>query len=111
MSILKTQEIVDGLEPLAICVLAELGSADDFGYRSFKWLERQLHRSRADIKAAVDQLRSAGLVEFANGLMTEDGEMAGSGYARSDDGERLMQIFSAIEESLRMRLFWQQVAA
>lgn len=40
--------------------------------------------TRDQAKAAIDRLRSFGAVEFWRGLMTDDGEVAGSGFCWGD---------------------------
>lgn len=99
------QSIVDGLDSVALAVLRELGSADDFGYRGFAHLMRACGADRAEIKAAIGALLLNDLVVFARGLMTEDGEVAGSGYARSDDGDRLVAVVEAFEQAAEVVAF------
>lgn len=40
--------------------------------------------TRAEAKQAIDVLRQFGIVEFHRGLITEDGEVAGSGFGMGD---------------------------
>lgn len=98
--VFDVQDMVDDLSPLALALLERLGPSDDYGYRNFKQLSAELGRGRSAIKAAVAELRKHDLVEFARGLMTEGGEVAGSGYARSDSGGRLIAIYEAVSQSV-----------
>lgn len=102
VSTIEVQSMVDDLSPLALAVLDQLGSADDYGFHSFKQLDRALPATRAALKAAMDELSEYDLVVFARGLMTDDGEVAGSGYARSDVGEGLHAIYAAMREAIEM---------
>ena len=49
-------------------------------YLSFKNLEPMTGIQRETLRGIVADLREDGLVEYQRGLMTEDGELAGSGY-------------------------------
>jgi len=50
-------------------------------YYPFSHFEN-LRLTRKVLSKEFKILREAGLVQFSNGLMTEDGEVAGSGYGR-----------------------------
>jgi len=44
-----------------------------------------------EIRKACRSLRDKGLASYMRGLMTEDGEVAGSGYQCSDRGRALVE--------------------
>lgn len=44
--------------------------------------------------AAIKELREHGMIEFYRGLMTEDGEVAGSGWCRSSKGNDYVREFN-----------------
>jgi hypothetical protein len=43
--------------------------------------------------AAIKELKEHGMIEFWRGLMTEDGEVAGSGWCRSKKGNDYVEEF------------------
>lgn len=53
---------------------------------SFKAIEKRTALSRKAVRTACRSLAGKGLLHFSSGLMTEDGEVAGSGYGCTDDG-------------------------
>lgn len=60
---------------------------DGAWYASFKLISR--HSGVPDLKQVrriVRRLARQGFAEFRNGLMSEEGEVAGSGYAITDAG-------------------------
>lgn len=54
---------------------------------AFDYLIGETKLERAIVRRACRSLRSKGLAEFYRGLVTEDGEMAGSGYCISRAGQ------------------------
>ena len=98
-AIFDVECIVDDLSPLALAVLFELGDPADFGCHSFATLSRRCYAEWSEIKAAVGELKQHGLVEFWRSTMTEDGEVSGAAYSASEDGLRLQNIVSAVEQA------------
>ncbi|MCH8965979.1 MAG: hypothetical protein IIB58_13540 [Planctomycetes bacterium] len=43
--------------------------------------------TRSEVRTACRSLRAQGLAEFSNGLVAEDGDMVGSGYAITPAGQ------------------------
>lgn len=71
-------------------VLAVLASADeDFGCYAFDPIMRATGLPIPKLRAAYRSLRDKRLVELHRGLMTEDGEMCGSGYGATRAGREL----------------------
>ncbi len=60
--------------------------AGDFGYLSFATISANTGLERKVVRRACRSLTRKGLAEFARGLCTEDGGMAGSGYAAARVG-------------------------
>lgn len=106
-SILGVQDLIDDLSPM---VIGELGPAEDYGYRGFAYLAEACATDRVNIKAAIEELRRHDLVEFSRGLMTDEGEVAGSGYALTDSGVRLRAIGEAFTISAGMIELRQRMA-
>lgn len=75
------------LTPTEDKVLGILACADrDFGYSCFRALARRTRLSIRVVRRACRSLARKGLAQYARGLTTEDGEMAGAGYAATDLG-------------------------
>ena len=53
-------------------------------YYPYSYIEDETGLSRSEAKESIDKLRIVGVVRFARGLMTEDGEVAGSGFGIRD---------------------------
>ena len=72
-------------------VLGALAECDygwcDYSYMDFAGLSEQTGLDRKAVRAACRSLKDKGLAQFRNGLWTEDGEPAGSGYSLSDAGK------------------------
>lgn len=63
-----------------IKILKALIEADDMYCYDYSWLESETGLTRKELEPEVASLRSTGLVEHIKGLMTDDGEVAGSGF-------------------------------
>ena len=63
---------------------------------TFDYTMGDTNLSRKDVRNICRSLRGKGLAEFYSGLMTDDGEVAGSGYCISWEGYKL---FESIENS------------
>lgn len=59
--------------------------ASDEYYYGYGYICDETDLTHEGAKAAIDNLRSLGVVYFARGLMNEDGEVCGSGFALSDE--------------------------
>jgi hypothetical protein len=68
-------------------VLAEIPPGNEYcvGYR---YLTGMNDLSKAQLKPIIARLKDMGFIEFHRGLMTEDGEVAGSGWCRTVEGNR-----------------------
>lgn len=53
---------------------------DEYMYGGYKFLS-DTKLNRKQLERIIKKLKGLGLVEYAKGLMTEDGEVAGSGFA------------------------------
>lgn len=95
--IMEVEEIIDGLSPLALEILFRLGSFDDdFGYRKLEQIASSCGADVEDVTAALTELLNLDLVDYSTELATEDGEPFGAGYARYEDGDKLLNIFEAL---------------
>lgn len=65
---------------------------------SFSYIEGDTNLKVKDIRAACQVLRKKGLAIFYRGLMTEDGEVAGSGYCISPEGKAFIFPCDLCEE-------------
>lgn len=72
--------IVPGLNDLTYKILLSLREGRGELYYPYKHLEADTGYSRAEIKKSLDVLKKIGIVNYARGLMTEEGEVAGSGF-------------------------------
>lgn len=68
--------------------MAEYGGRDYFF--NFITIMSHVDLTRAQVKRAVRSLARKGLAEFRSGLMTEDGEVAGSGYGATTEGRNFI---------------------
>lgn len=70
-------------------ILAELYSDSEYcvGYKFFNG-----GKSTENV-AAIKELKENDMIEFYRGLMTEDGEVAGSGWCRSKKGNDYVEEF------------------
>lgn len=66
----------------------------DFGYLSFRAIMFETGLSRSDVRRSVRALARKGMAKFSNGLFTEDGEMAGSGYCATEIGYKWIKKWS-----------------
>lgn len=66
-------------------VLAELSSTEEHCL-NYAWLEGVNGLDRKGLQPVIKRLKELGFIEFWRGLMTEDGEVAGSGWCRSRAG-------------------------
>lgn len=64
---------------------------------NFAYLQRETGCTREEVSKACRVLRARGVLEFARGLMTGDGEVAGSGYRMSDAGREAFSEMLAEE--------------
>jgi hypothetical protein len=69
-------------------ILADLSSTEEycFGYGN-------LGGKTPENVAAIKELKSHDLIEFWRGLMTDDGEVAGSGWCRSTKGNDYVEEY------------------
>lgn len=82
---------VNELEKEVLALLAGTTRTDGEMCVGFKYLSDE----GTDIKTvrrACRSLRRKGLAEYYRGLMTEDGEVAGSGYCITDLGHEVVEV-------------------
>ncbi len=69
-------------------------------YAEFAWpfqpISADLKMTTPEVRLACRSLQADGLAKFCRGLMTEDGNLAGSGYSATHKGE---QKFAGILEN------------
>lgn len=58
---------------------------------NYSILSRQLKVDRKYLEPAIKNLKSFDYLEFWRGLMTEEGEVAGSGWCRSEKGNQYVE--------------------
>lgn len=67
---------------------------DEF-YVGFGPLQQSLEITRNELRRACRSLARKGLAGYCKGLMTEEGEMAGAGYAVTREGRETLARFLA----------------
>lgn len=77
------------LSAAAEAILMQLHQDCEHCY-NYRWLDGG--KSPENI-AAIAELKKHDMIEFHRGLMTEDGEVAGSGWCRSDEGNQYVGEF------------------
>ena len=96
----RAQEVAAKLTKAQRAVIVHaLGAYDDFGYYNFRDAGERAGISARDAADAIRGLRSLGLVVFSRGLMTEDGEVYGSGYALNTEGLEVRRILQEQEHA------------
>jgi hypothetical protein len=70
---------------LEIRVLGSLLGGEDYHYFSYKVIESETKQPRSVLKPIVDKLKDEGYILFARGLMTDEGQVAGSGFCINPD--------------------------
>ena len=80
------------LEKNELLVLKAMSSQDDYMYNSFRGIQYSIDEDIEikDIRKACRSLAEKGLAHYMNGLMDEDGKVAGSGYQCTDEGKALV---------------------
>lgn len=74
------------------------GMDPDYSGLSFRHVSQRSGVPIPKIRATVRRLARKGLVEFQRGMVTEDGDFAGSGYSLTDEGDRINRL---LEEQAR----------
>lgn len=72
-------------------VLGKLASAYDEGCWGFAAIAYDTKLNRNEVRDACRSLRGKGLARYERALWTEDGEMAGSGYGLTREGNKVAQ--------------------
>lgn len=82
---------MEKLEPIDEHILVVLSGTEEHccGY----WSLESPEYKRPELKKAIKKLRDLGYVEYWRGLMTEDGEVAGSGFCRSRLGNEYVEKY------------------
>lgn len=87
--------IASGLTCDEVKVIRVLGHYhSETGFTSFKHTGERCGMNAAQVGPILRKLRRLGLTEFGSGLMTEDGELYGSGYAINDKGRAVRDHLS-----------------
>ena len=72
-------------------ILSVLAEADeDYGYFGFDSLSRQTQMDRRQVRLDVRRMARKGLTQFGKGLWTDEGGLAGSGYAITESGRKAL---------------------
>lgn len=64
---------------------------EDFAFLSFRTLSSRTGIDRRQVRLDVRRMARKGWTQYGRGLWTDDGEMAGSGYAITDAGRAALQ--------------------
>lgn len=67
---------------------------EGFTYKGFKSLSERTMMRKARVRVVTRQLARKGLAEYAKGLFTADGQVAGAGYSVTTLGNIVAQIIS-----------------
>ena len=81
-------------EAMALQALAD-EYCRDFGYLTFRSISALSGLEQAHVRRTVRALARKGLAEYAKGLWTEDGQLAGAGYRCTTAGLELAASFPA----------------
>jgi hypothetical protein len=73
-------------------ILAAMPLDDDTPYLSFKGIASRSGVDLCHIRRDVRHLARKGLMKFAKGLWTDEGDMAGSGYAITEAGRTMIKL-------------------
>jgi hypothetical protein len=83
-------------------VLAALADTEfcgeEYGYKAFASLMKMTGLDRKVVRRACRSLKRKELAMFSNGLWTESGEAAGSGYSATKAGRELVYQLALDEE-------------
>jgi hypothetical protein len=92
-------------KPSLLCMWAILTSLPlDHMYYNFSWISSYTHIARDRIRVHVKELRRLGYVDFARGLMDDDGNVQGAGYAITKAGQEWAESLVLCETCHRPRL-------
>jgi DNA (cytosine-5)-methyltransferase 1 len=89
MKSIKEAIIMEKLEAIDEHILTQLNYNEEF-CMGYDYLENHLYK-RPELKKAIKKLREQGYVEYWRGLMTEDGQVAGSGFCRTSKGNEYVE--------------------
>lgn len=71
-------------------VLIAMDSSEEYCI-DYKGLEYSTHLERTELQKIIKHLKELSYINFWRGLMTEDGEVAGSGWCRSRTGNEYVE--------------------
>lgn len=71
-------------------VLAELSGTEEYCI-NYAYLNGLKGMTRKELEPIIKHLKELDFIEFWRGLMTEDGEVAGSGWCRSRKGNEYVE--------------------
>jgi hypothetical protein len=104
----QVDTLISGDEAKQKIIVAMYG-ADHGLYYPYAFFEAETGLDRKVLKPAMTSLRAADIMDFARGLMTEDGEVAGSGfgikhYALFKEAYSVVTPIHKTEDSFRREL-------
>ncbi len=92
--ILRAAKAIETNQHQKVVLLALAASDEHFNFKGFRALARATMLDRNRVRVVVRQLARKGLAEYSSGLFTEDGEVAGSGYAATQMGRTVAAIIN-----------------
>jgi len=92
-------EITPTLDDHEKAVLERLDWAGGEYFWGFDTIAVDMQLEHDQVRNACHSLKAKGLACFARGLMTEDGELAGSGYGITDNGRRYLAAIQPVQIS------------
>jgi hypothetical protein len=72
-------------------LLIMAGADKDFGYFNFETLSKRTAIEKRIVRLDCRRMARKGLTEYGKGLCTDEGELAGSGYAITPAGRAALQ--------------------
>ena len=105
-------EVIDGLENIALEAFWELNAFDDEdgGYRSLEAIAQSMGRDSEEVRQALDALVALDLADHSDDLKTPEGEDFGEGWARYENGDRLLNIYETLRYAERQFFKRHQLA-
>lgn len=98
------------MEATLLCMwkIAEVMPHDNLFY-GFDWIGGDADLGRDRVRVNIKEMRKHGLVEFARGLMDDEGMVAGSGYAITSKGVEWREsiiLCETCEQPRRIHICW-----
>lgn len=87
-----------------LAILAALGEQDEYCF-PYSYLERRTGYDRKELKPRIKYLREQGYVTYERGLMSEEGEVAGSGFGvKYGKWQEIREYIEKTPEGIRNRI-------